>query len=210
MRTRSQKQAKLIGRIITYTILIAAAIVCLFPFIWMISTSFKETSDIYKMPPSLLPANPTLENFIEGWKGADFGMFFQNSAVVTFLATIGTVFSSSVVAYGFARFKSRLSPVLFMILLGTMMLPSQVTLIPQYLLYYKLGMVDTFWPLIIPSWLGGELLTFSFLFSSLERFRRNWMKRLRLMGRILAGIYEDIAASGKTGHAGCTGNGTGI
>lgn len=184
MRTRSQKQAKLIGRIITYTILIAAAIVCLFPFIWMISTSFKETSDIYKMPPSLLPANPTLENFIEGWKGADFGMFFQNSAVVTFLATIGTVFSSSVVAYGFARFKSRLSPVLFMILLGTMMLPSQVTLIPQYLLYYKLGMVDTFWPLIIPSWLGGELLTFSFLFSSLERFRRNWMKRLRLMGRI--------------------------
>ena len=107
MRTRSQKQAKLIGRIITYTILIAAAIVCLFPFIWMISTSFKETSDIYKMPPSLLPANPTLENFIEGWKGADFGMFFQNSAVVTFLATIGTVFSSSVVAYGFARFKSR-------------------------------------------------------------------------------------------------------
>ena len=77
----------------------------------MISTSFKETSDIYKMPPSLLPANPTLENFIEGWKGADFGMFFQNSAVVTFLATIGTVFSSSVVAYGFARFKSRLSPV---------------------------------------------------------------------------------------------------
>lgn len=155
MRTRSQKQAKLIGRIITYTILIAAAIVCLFPFIWMISTSFKETSDIYKMPPSLLPANPTLENFIEGWKGADFGMFFQNSAVVTFLATIGTVFSSSVVAYGFARFKSRLSPVLFMILLGTMMLPSQVTLIPQYLLYYKLGMVDTFWPLIIPSWLGG-------------------------------------------------------
>ena len=155
MRTRSQKQAKLIGRIITYTILIAAAIVCLFPFIWMISTSFKETSDIYKMPPSLLPANPTLENFIEGWKGADFGMFFQNSAVVTFLATIGTVFSSSVVAYGFARFKSRLSPVLFMILLGTMMLPSQVTLIPQYLLYYKMGMVDTYWPLIIPSLFGG-------------------------------------------------------
>ena len=155
MRTRSQKQAKLIGRIITYTILIAAAIVCLFPFIWMISTSFKPMSDIYKMPPSLFPEHATVENFVEGWKGADFNLFFQNSAVVTFLATIGTVFSSSVVAYGFARFKSRLSPVLFMILLGTMMLPSQVTLIPQYLLYYKLGMVDTFWPLIIPSWLGG-------------------------------------------------------
>ena len=158
---------------------------CLFVSFYMDDIhSFKETSDIYKMPPSLLPANPTLENFIEGWKGADFGMFFQNSAVVTFLATIGTVFSSSVVAYGFARFKSRLSPVLFMILLGTMMLPSQVTLIPQYLLYYKLGMVDTFWPLIIPSWLGGGAFNIFLLFSSLERFRRNWMKRLRLMGRI--------------------------
>lgn len=155
MHTRSQKKTKLIGRIITYTILIVAVLICLFPFLWMISTSFKQTSDIYKMPPTLFPSAPTLDNFIEGWKGADFGVFFKNSAFVTLLATVGTVFSSAVVAYGFARFKSRFSSALFMVLLGTMMLPSQVTLIPQYLLYYKLGMVNTFWPLIIPSWLGG-------------------------------------------------------
>lgn len=155
MHVQSQKRAKLIGRIVTYIILIGAVLICLFPFIWLISTSFKQTSDIYKMPPSLFPSVFTLENFIEGWKGADFGTFFKNSAIVTFLATVGTVFSSSVVAYGFARFQSRFSSVLFMVLLGTMMLPSQVTLIPQYLLYYKMGMVNTFWPLIIPSWLGG-------------------------------------------------------
>lgn len=155
MHTRSQKKAKLAARIVTYFVLIAAAVICLFPFIWMISTSFKPMLDIYKMPPTLFPENGTVENFVEGWKGANFQLYFKNTAVITFLATVGTVLSSSVVAYGFARFQSRCSKLLFMVLLGTMMLPTQVTLIPQYLLYYKLGMVDTIWPLIIPSWLGG-------------------------------------------------------
>ena len=155
MHTRSQKKAKLAARIVTYFVLIAAAVICLFPFIWMISTSFKPMSDICKMPPTLFPENGTVENFVEGWKGANFQLYFKNTAVITFLATVGTVLSSSVVAYGFARFQSRCSKLLFMVLLGTMMLPTQVTLIPQYLLYYKLGMVDTIWPLIIPSWLGG-------------------------------------------------------
>ena len=138
MHTRSQKKAKLAARIVTYFVLIAAAVICLFPFIWMISTSFKPMSDIYKMPPTLFPENGTVENFVEGWKGANFQLYFKNTAVITFLATVGTVLSSSVVAYGFARFQSRCSKLLFMVLLGTMMLPTQVTLIPQYLLYYKL------------------------------------------------------------------------
>lgn len=155
MHTRSQKKGKLISRTITYIILIIAALICLFPFLWMISTSFKPMSDIYKMPPTLFPEHPTLENIIEGWKGADFGMFFKNTVFITLMATVGTVLSSSIVAYGFSRFKSRLSSFLFVVLLGTMMLPSQVTLIPQYLLYNKLNMINTFWPLIIPSWLGG-------------------------------------------------------
>lgn len=107
------------------------------------------------MPPTLIPEHGTIENFIEGWKGANFQMYFKNTAVITLLATVGTVFSSSIVAYGFARFQSRMSKFLFMVLLGTMMLPTQVTLIPQYLLFYKMGMVDTIWPLVIPNWLGG-------------------------------------------------------
>lgn len=155
MRIKSLKTRKIIARVITYLILIGAAIICLFPFVWMISTSFKPMADIYKMPPQIFPEIFTLENFIEGWRGSDFGKYFKNTAWITFLATVGTVFSSSFIAYGFSRFKSRLSPMLFLVLLGTMMLPSQVTLIPQYLLYHKLHMVDTIWPLIIPSWLGG-------------------------------------------------------
>lgn len=152
---KSQKKNKLLSRTLTYIVLILAAAICLFPFLWMISTSFKPMSDIYKMPPTLIPEHGTIENFIEGWKGANFQMYFKNTAVITLLATVGTVFSSSIVAYGFARFQSRMSKFLFMVLLGTMMLPTQVTLIPQYLLFYKMGMVDTIWPLVIPSWLGG-------------------------------------------------------
>ena len=152
---KSQKKNKLLSRTLTYIVLILAAVICLFPFLWMISTSFKPMSDIYKMPPTLIPELGTIENFIEGWKGANFQMYFKNTAVITLLATVGTVFSSSIVAYGFARFQSRMSKFLFMVLLGTMMLPTQVTLIPQYLLFYKMGMVDTIWPLVIPSWLGG-------------------------------------------------------
>lgn len=155
MHTRSLKRAQLTARAITYFILGLAALICLFPFLWMVSTSFKPMADIYKMPPALIPDVFTLDNFIEGWDGANFGLYFKNTAIIAFLATIGTVVSSSVVAYGFARFEAGLSKWLFMVLLGTMMLPSQVTLIPQYLLYHKLRMVDTFWPLIIPSWLGG-------------------------------------------------------
>ena len=152
---KSQKKNKLLSRTLTYIVLILAAVICLFPFLWMISTSFKPMSDICKMPPTLIPEHGTIENFIEGWKGANFQMYFKNTAVITLLATVGTVFSSSIVAYGFARFQSRMSKFLFMVLLGTMMLPTQVTLIPQYLLFYKMGMVDTIWPLVIPSWLGG-------------------------------------------------------
>ena len=155
MRKKSLKSVKVTAKILIYFVLVVAVIICLFPFIWMVSTAFKETSEIYKMPPSILPARLFLDNFIEGWRRADFGLYFKNSLFVTVMATIGTVISSAFVAYGFARFKSRFSGVLYIILLATMMLPTQVTLIPQYLLFSKLGMIDTYLPLILPAWLGG-------------------------------------------------------
>lgn len=163
MKKGSQKNIKIIEKTIIYIILIGAAAVCLFPFIWMVSTAFKETSEIYRMPPTLFPEALRFDNFIQGWKGADFGKYFKNSAFITLLATIGTVVSSSFVAYGFARFKARGSSLLFAILLGTMMLPTQVTLVPQYLLFHKFNMIDTYWPLILPAWLGGGVFNI-FLF----------------------------------------------
>ena len=143
------------GKTITYIILLGAAVICVFPFLWMLSTSFKIPSEVYVVPPKMIPSNPTLSNYPKGWAYADFGVFTWNTVKVASLSTIGTVITSSLVGYGFSRFKSKLSNLLFIILLGTMMLPNQVTLIPQYILYSKLGWIDTYVPLILPSWLGG-------------------------------------------------------
>ena len=143
------------SKIVIYILLGLVAIYFLAPFIYMLFSAFKTEGEAIAYPPKLLPAEWHFENFINAWKSQPFGTYLWNSILVTVLTTVGQVLSCSLVAYGFARFQSRMSKFLFMVLLGTMMLPTQVTLIPQYLLFYKMGMVDTIWPLVIPSWLGG-------------------------------------------------------
>lgn len=155
MKTRTMSSAKRLHRVIIYTILIIASAVCIFPFLWMVSTSFKPMNEVYIVPPTWIPANPTLMNYVEGWAYADFNTYTKNTLFLATVTTLGTVISAAVVAYGFSRFKAPFSGTLFTILLATLMLPSQVTLIPQYLLYNKLKLLDSYWPLIIPSWLGG-------------------------------------------------------
>ena len=106
-------------------------------------------------PPTIIPKRWMFSNFPNGFAQADFITFTKNTILLAIVCTVGTVISSATVAYGFARFKARYSNFLFLCLMATMMLPTQVTLIPQYLLYHSLGMVDTYWPIIIPAWLGG-------------------------------------------------------
>lgn len=155
MKNQSYKSSQRLGRAIIYLILIVASIICIFPFLWMVSTAFKPQSEVYMMPPNWIPANPTLSNFPEGWAYADFNTYTRNTLFVALTTTLGTVVSAAFVAYGFSRFKAKWSGLFMTVLLGTMMLPSQVTLIPQYLLYNNMKLLDTYWPLIIPAWLGG-------------------------------------------------------
>ena len=123
------------------------------PLIWMFMSSFKESSTIFTTAGSLIPQNPTLVNYVNGWKGfagVSFLMFFKNSLFISIIATIGTVISSSLVAYGFARFQFKGKNLLFAAMLLSMMLPAQVLMIPQYLWYQKLGWVGSYAPLIVP------------------------------------------------------------
>lgn len=152
---KSYKLTRGINRSLIYIFLLLAGACCIFPFLWMVSTSFKSMSDAFSMPPSLIPKKFIFKNYPDGWAYADFSRYTINTTIIALTATIGVIITSSLVAYGFSRFKARFSGILFTILLGTMMLPSQVTLIPQYLLYNKLGWIDTYWPLIVPSWVGG-------------------------------------------------------
>jgi multiple sugar transport system permease protein len=130
----------------------------IYPILWTVASSLKPEEEIFKNSASLIPSKLEWNNYLQGWAGfgeITFGTFFANSTFVTTFVVIGTLFSSSLVAFGFARLKFRLKPVLFICLLATIMLPSQVTLIPQYIMFHNLGWVNTYFPLIVPAFIGG-------------------------------------------------------
>lgn len=154
-RSLTRTMSRKMGLTITYIILILCAVICIFPFLWMIDTSFKSTAEAFKFPPTFIPKRWMFVNYKNGWAVADFATFTKNTCILAVTCAIGTVISSALVAYGFAKFKAKGSAFLYICLMATMMLPAQVTLIPQYLLYYKLHLVDTYGPLLIPAWLGG-------------------------------------------------------
>lgn len=127
--------------------------IMIYPLLWMVMSSFKEANTIFTTASSLIPEKFTLENYVNGWKGfgnISFATFFKNSFFISVLATIGTVSSSSMVAYGLARFRYKGKRIVFLCMLLSTMLPSQVLIIPQYIWYNKLGWVGSYLPLIVP------------------------------------------------------------
>lgn len=153
MKTVSTEKKYMVGTIIYHVVILLIGLIMVYPLVWMVMSSFKETNTIFTTAGSLLPEHFTLDNYINGWKGfakITFATFFKNSILISVLATFGTILSSAVVAYGFARFKFRGRGILFAAMLLSMMLPAQILMIPQYLWYQKLGWVGSYLPLIIP------------------------------------------------------------
>ena len=147
------KEKRIVFAVVYHVVILIVGIVMIYPLVWMVMSSIKETSTIFTTAGSLIPETFTLENYINGWKGfakITFGTFFRNSIFISVVATVGTVISSAFVAYGFARFKFRGKTLLFSAMLLSMMLPAQVLMIPQYLWYQKLNWVGTYLPLIVP------------------------------------------------------------
>ncbi len=144
-----------VGRILLYAVLILGAIIFSLPLVWMISTSFKPDALVFNMPIVWIPPKPDWANYYDAWTKSvpPFTTYYANTIFITVMSIIGLILSSSLVAFGFARIRFWGRNVIFMVLLSTMMLPSQVTLIPIYLFWSKLGLVNTFWPLIGPEWL---------------------------------------------------------
>lgn len=147
------KEKRAVKAVIYHILVFAVGLVMIYPLIWMVMSSFKPTNTIFQTAGSLIPETFTFENYINGWKGfakVTFATFFKNSLFISVVATIGTVISSAVVAYGFARFKFKGKKLLFSAMLLSMMLPAQVLMIPQYLWYQKLNWVGSYMPLIVP------------------------------------------------------------
>ena len=151
---KSQSNRKLLYKIFIYTVLIVSTIIMLIPFVWMLSSSLMKEADMFQIPPVWIPNPPQFSNYTELWGILPFDTFFRNTIVLTVGRVVPLLFSCSLAAYGFARLKSRKRNILFMIMLSTMMLPGQVTIIPLYIIFAKIGWVNTFLPLIIPSFFG--------------------------------------------------------
>lgn len=159
-KKRSYKQKNKLKKTLIYIALILLSIVFMFPFLWMIFTAFKPENEVITFPPSLLPVEWDWYNFNDVFEIVPFGTFYKNSLLVAGLGTLGTVLSSSFVAYGFARIKGKGRNFWFMLLMSTLMLPPQVTMIPVYMIWSKLGLVDTLVPLILPAFLGNSYYIF--------------------------------------------------
>lgn len=138
-----------------YLLAILGSIIFLAPFFWALSSSLKTPTEIVMYPPLLFPHTPQWSNYTQVWVLAPFGHFIVNSVIYAGLALIGTVASAAAVAYGFARFRFPGRDVLFLILLSTLVLPREVTMIPTFLMFNALGWVDSLKPLIVPSFFGG-------------------------------------------------------
>lgn len=136
------------------------AIVFMFPFVWAVSSSLKEPIELVIFPPKLFPAVPQWGNYKEAWTVVELGQFFENSAFVTILSIIGTITSSFLVAYGFARFRFPGREALFLLCLSGMMMPVYVTIIPLFDLFRALRWIDTYKPLIVPSYFGSAFAIF--------------------------------------------------
>jgi multiple sugar transport system permease protein len=149
-----------VGRTLVFVVATLGGVAFLVPFLWAISTSLKPSSQIFTYPPVWWPSPPLYSNYVQALTELPFLRYFTNTSIITFSAMIGDVFVSTMVAYGFARLRFPGRDGLFLILIGTMMLPMQVTMIPIFIIFRSLGWVDTFLPLIVPAFFGNAFYVF--------------------------------------------------
>lgn len=147
-------------KILIYVLLIIGLALFLLPIAWMLSTALKTLGEVHSFPPKWIPFPIQWSNFAAVFKNVPFGHYVWNSVWYTAVTVVAMAFFSSFIAFGFARLRARGKTVLFGVVLSTMMLPPQVTMIPQYLLFNKLGWVDSYLPLIVPCIGGNAFLIF--------------------------------------------------
>jgi multiple sugar transport system permease protein len=145
---------------ILYALLIGGAFMFALPLVLMVSTSLKPFAEINSYPPTFLPKTLLPENYANAltYPDTNFPLWTRNTLIIIFGTLPGVVISSSLCAYGFARLKFRGRNLWFGLVLASIMLPPQVTLIPLYILFFKIGWLNTFLPLIVPAWFGGGAL----------------------------------------------------
>ncbi|ABY92399.1 carbohydrate ABC transporter permease [Thermoanaerobacter brockii subsp. lactiethylicus] len=157
---KNLKIKKIFHTNMTRLLLILVTFIYMLPLLWMVTTSLKANQDLYASPPKIISIPLVFENYKKATEYFPFWRYFKNSVIITTGVIVGTLFSSPLVAYSFSKINWKGRDILFYIVLSTIMLPFAVTMIPQFLIFKKLGWINTFLPLIIPSFFGNPLSIF--------------------------------------------------
>lgn len=144
-----------ISRFFIYLILVLGALASVFPFYWLIRSSFMTTAQIFELPPIWIPNPFRFKNYIEPFTVLPFGRYYLNTAIIVFSVLVGVVVTSALSAYSFSRLKWKWRNRVFTVILSSMMLPFAVTMIPTFIGWQSIGLVGTYFPLIVPAYFGG-------------------------------------------------------
>ena len=159
-RSRRSTGKKVANTLMRHLVLVCVGMLFILPLLWMVSTSLKANRQIFVHPPQWIP-NPIIwRNYPDVFDYAPFLLYFGNTLLIVTVSIVGTILSSSLGAYGFARLNGPGKNLLFILLLSTMMLPYMVWMIPLYVLFTKIGWIDTFYPLTVPAFFGNPLYIF--------------------------------------------------
>ncbi len=150
-----EKWAQLLGRSVLYVIVVIASILFMIPFVWALLSSLKTIPELYTYPPTWFPKIPQWRNYAQIFRDSSMARWLVNSIYVSGMSVLGTVISSAITGYGFARFRYPGREFLFLLLLSAVMLPGVVTTIPTFILFSKLQWLDSYKPLLVPVWFGG-------------------------------------------------------
>uniref|UniRef100_UPI003AF31FA3 carbohydrate ABC transporter permease n=1 Tax=Tetragenococcus halophilus TaxID=51669 RepID=UPI003AF31FA3 len=154
MQMKKKSTGVRIKKTISLLLMLSIGVILIVPLLWMIFTSLKPMEEIVRFPPTFFPETIHWKNYFETTQAFPFWHYAQNTLFITVLVVIGNVFSNSFIAYGFAKLKFPGKKLLFALVLSTMMIPNFVTMIPQYVLFSKIGWVGTYLPLIVPAFFG--------------------------------------------------------
>jgi ABC-type glycerol-3-phosphate transport system permease component len=178
-----------------HLILIPFSLLMIYPVIWWIGASFKSTAELSL--PTLWPETFMWENYTKGWTFSSqftFAKFFANTLMMEFWNVLGGVLTAALVGYGFGRLNFRFRNFWFSVLLMTLMLPSQVTVVPQYILYNKLGLTDSYIPLILPHFFGGGAFFVFLVVQFIRGIPRELDEAAQIDGASVYGIFFRIIA----------------
>ena len=158
--TRQERAARQLGRLCVHVVLVGVGFFFALPLFWLVSSSLKDSTEIFRVPPTFIPTRLAWENYPGAFDAIPIPRYLGNTLGYVIVATIGAVFSNTIIAYGFSRIRWPGRDVVFILVLSTMMLPFQVRMIPLYVLFNRLDWLNTYLPLMVPTFFGNAFYIF--------------------------------------------------